>query len=211
MPEWLAFDVTTLTFSGTPAASDAGSHEILLIAADANGAASIGSLTIAVGGDAAAPALESPAAAPDVIQVGADSPPASHSPAPARYVETVFEAPLVSLPAGDSPRVGVPVDPLFRDMQQRFDVLLQVGRANLGERYAEAIREFEERRMQQEEPPAPPPPSGDEVAAWNRAMHAWHDRNPGFAETDLGGNDGTWTVGWGLPGPSLKDGFGEIR
>jgi hypothetical protein len=97
--------------------------------------------------------------------------------------------------------VGVPVDPLFRDMQQRFDVLLQVGRPNLGERYAEAIREFEERRIRSEEPPAPPPPSDDELAAWNSAMHAWHDRNPGFAETDLGGNDGTWSVGWGLPGP----------
>ena len=39
------------------------------------------------------------------------------------------------------------------------------------------------------------------VASWNSAMHAWHDRNPGFAETDLGGGDGTWSVGWGLPGP----------
>jgi hypothetical protein len=86
-------------------------------------------------------------------------------------------------------------------MQQRFDVLLQVGRANLGERYAEAIREFEERRVQQEEAPSPPPPSDEEVAAWNSAMHAWHDRNPGFAETDLGGGDGTWSVGWGLPVP----------
>jgi hypothetical protein len=88
-------------------------------------------------------------------------------------------------------------------MQQRFDVLLQVGRANLGERYAEAMREFEERRVQQEETPIPPapPPSDDELAAWNSAMHAWHDRNPGFAETELGGNDGAWTVGWGLPGP----------
>jgi hypothetical protein len=86
-------------------------------------------------------------------------------------------------------------------MQQRFDVLLQTGRTNLGERYAEAIREFEERRMRREDPPPPPPPSDAEVVAWNSAMHAWHDRNPGFAETDLGGRDGTWTVGWGLPGP----------
>src|SRR6185503_12214940 len=55
--------------------------------------------------------------------------------------------------------------------------------------------------VEQEEAPPPPPPSDDEVAAWNSAMHAWHDRNPGFAEADLGGNDGTWSVGWGLPGP----------
>ena len=54
--------------------------------------------------------------------------------------------------------------------------------------------------MQREEAPPPPPPPDEEVAAWNSAMHAWHERNPGFAETDLGGNDGTWTMGWGLPG-----------
>jgi hypothetical protein len=45
------------------------------------------------------------------------------------------------------------------------------------------------------------------VEAWNSAMHSWHDRNPGFAETDLGGNDGTWTMGWGLPGPG-DSGYG---
>ena len=31
-------------------------------------------------------------------------------------------------------------------------------------------------------------------------LHARHDRNPGYAEMDLGGGDGTWTMGWGLPG-----------
>jgi hypothetical protein len=31
-------------------------------------------------------------------------------------------------------------------------------------------------------------------------MHDWHERNPGYSETDLGGRDGTWTMGWGLPG-----------
>jgi hypothetical protein len=39
------------------------------------------------------------------------------------------------------------------------------------------------------------------IAVSNSSMYSWHDRNPGFAETDLGGNDGTWTMGWGLPGP----------
>jgi hypothetical protein len=115
--------------------------------------------------------------------------------------ETFAEAAPASPPVADPPRVGVPADPLFRDMQQRLDVLLQTGRTNLGERYADAIREFEERRLQREEAPPPPPPSDDEVAAWNSAMHSWHDRNPGFAETELGGNDGAWTMGWGLPGP----------
>ena len=84
-------------------------------------------------------------------------------------------------------------------MQARLDVLLQTGRANLGERYAEAIREFERRRVEREEAPAPPPPADEEVAAWNAAMHAWHERNPGFGESDLGAADGGWTMGWGLP------------
>jgi hypothetical protein len=86
-------------------------------------------------------------------------------------------------------------------MQQRFDVLLQTGRTNLGERYLDAVREFEERRLLREEEELPPPPTEQEIEAWNSAMHSWHDRNPGFAESDLGGNDGTWSMGWGMPGP----------
>jgi hypothetical protein len=95
----------------------------------------------------------------------------------------------------------VPADPFFREMQQRFDVLLQTGRTNLGERYSEAVREFEERRQQREELELPSPPTEQEIEAWNSAMHSWHDRNPGFAESDLGGNDGSWSMGWGMPGP----------
>jgi Ca2+-binding RTX toxin-like protein len=239
LPEWLTFDADTLTFSGTPGAADAGSHEILLIAADSTGATATGALTIAVSGDesapepeaepapgpetpasvtGSAPGPETPAAvagpagesqAPTTAAVGSsggsEGPPLAESPAPvaspARREEVILASASESTPVDAAARVGVPIDPLFRDMQQRFDVLLQVGRANLGERYAEAIREFEERRVQQEEAPPPPPPSDDEIAAWNSAMHAWHDRNPGFAETDLGGSDGSWTVGWGLPGP----------
>jgi hypothetical protein len=53
--------------------------------------------------------------------------------------------------------------------------------------------------LKREEAP-PPPPSDEEVEAWNTSMHDWHESNPGFAESDLGGNDGTWTMGWGLPG-----------
>lgn len=215
LPDWLAFDAATLTFTGRPTAADAGSHEILLIAADGNGAASIGSLTIDVGGRAALPAIANAAlptienaalpaienAALEETRTGTDTPQVPYVPAPVRRDEAVVDSPSASLPSGELPRVGVPADPLFRDMQRRFDVLLQVGRANLGERYAEAIREFEERRMQREEAPPLPPPSDDEVAAWNSAMHTWHDRNPGFAETELGTHDGTWTMGWGLPGP----------
>jgi len=210
LPEWLAFNAASLRFSGTPGASDAGSLEILLIAADSSGAASAGRLTIAVGGAEPAPgsAAPVPASAPAPGDLASESPvslpestPAT-VPAAARE-ETTYAADYVAapLPEAEPPRVGVPTDPFFRDMQRRFDVLLQTGRTNLGERYAEAIRDFEERRMQREEAPPPPPPTDEEIGAWNSAMHSWLDRNPGFAETDLGGGDGAWGVGWGLPGP----------
>ena len=246
LPEWLRFDASSLTVSGTPAVGDAGPHELLLIAADSSGAAAYGSLTITVGGGEAVPNSETtpqqppPAPQPETQLVLPLTPPPAPQPetppapsltpppalqsatppaptteavaatdmpaaqtvlTPARREEAASELVPRPVSATDAPKVGVPADPLFRDMQRRFDVLLQTGRTNLGERYAEAIREFEERRLQREEPPSAPPPSDEEVAAWNSAMHAWHDRNPGFAETDLGGNDGTWTMGWGLPGP----------
>ena len=93
---------------------------------------------------------------------------------------------------------------LYRDMQQRFDVLVQTGRTSLGERYADAVREFEERRMRREEPTQPPPATPEEVAAWNIAMHDWHERNPGFSEIDGGRGEGAWSMGWGFPGESVR-------
>jgi Ca2+-binding RTX toxin-like protein len=203
LPAWLEFDAATLTIAGTPTAQEAGVHELLLIAVDQSGAAALSTLTIAVGAEDV-PASESSGAdagAQTEVFVAVDMPAAPTVPDPAPRPLALADNAAFSIPVSESDRVGVPRDPLFRDMQQRFDVLLQVGRANLSEGYAEAVREFEERRMQQEELPPPPPPADEEVAAWNSAMHAWHDRNPGFAETDLGGSDGTWTMGWGLPGP----------
>jgi hypothetical protein len=91
-----------------------------------------------------------------------------------------------------------PADPAFRDVQHRLDVLLQTGRTNLGERYAEAIREFESRRLEHEEAPRDLPPTEEEIEAWNSAMHSWHDRHQGFAETELGGGDSAWGMGWGF-------------
>ena len=218
LPDWLEFDAATLTIAGTPGAQEAGTHEFLLIAVDQSGAAATSSLTVVVS-EAEVPVLQLPGsvtiAMQDVpvendvpvrstvpaVSAAIDIPSAPRVPDPAPGPLAIADTAAFSVPVAESTRVGVPLDPLFRDMQQRFDVLLQVGRTNLGEGYADAIREFEERRMEREEPPLPPPPSDEEVAAWNSAMHAWHERNPGFAETDLGGNDGTWTMGWGLPGP----------
>ncbi len=203
LPDWLRFDAASLTFSGVPAAGDAGLHELLVIGVDRLGAAAISSLTISVAGNEATPepAIISIAPAPAVVEAVALDAPVFHVAAAPVVRETVFAAVVAEhLPAEEYSPVGVPADPLFRDMQRRADILLQTGRANLGERYAEAIREFEERRLQQEESPSPP--LGDEeVEAWNGAMHSWHERNPGYAETEFGGGDGTWTMGWGLPGP----------
>lgn len=228
LPDWLHFNDATLTIAGTPAARDAGNHEVLLIAVDQSGAAALSALTIEVTGDAVPP-VEAPAEPPvhSPTETSAQLP-AETSAAPGVPARNSGEAAVVvdAPPApsaigsasrriellGDTPadasnsrltRVGVPLDPLFREMQQRFDVLLQTGRANLGERYAEAVREFEERRRNREEAPAPPP-ADEEVEAWNGAMHNWHERNPGFSEADLGANDGTWTMGWGLPASGYR-------
>lgn len=140
------------------------------------------------------------AEAPMPVADAAPSPVSSNTQASSRLPNGAADSPGPPDPAESGPRrVGMPLDPHFREMQQRLDVLLQTGRTNLGERYADAVREFEERRLQREEAPQPPQPADDEIEAWNTAMHAWHDRNAGFGETDLGPADGGWTMGWGLP------------
>lgn len=98
------------------------------------------------------------------------------------------------MPASAAP-IGTSSDPVYREIDARLDVLLQAGRANLSERYAEAVEEFERRRKVAPEQPAEEVP-GDEVARWNDAMHAWHARHPDFGSIGAG-MDGTWTAGWG--------------
>jgi hypothetical protein len=219
LPAWLNFDAASRTLTGTPGEGDAGVHELLFIAADASGAASAGSLTIVVGPDLPAlpvtepfvpPAVETAAPIPSMqpsaatTEAGPDPVSAPPPPSPLNSVATsrdddfFTETPALAIAEGPSALVDS-ADPAFREVQHRLDVLLQTGRANLGERYAEAIREFEARRSQREEAPLPPPPTEEEVEAWNSAMHSWHDRNPGYAETELGVGDGTWSMGWGLP------------
>jgi len=226
LPDWVSFDSSALRFSASPGAADAGSHELLLIAADSSGAAAVSSLTIAVGGNVVPPHDPSPPGQPasgpqapgflDSVVAALPRPALSTAPpadAPAAADPANMPAPVTARQEEHAPAelpvirsadaaqiITVPADPLQRDMQRHMDQLVQTGRANLGEHYAEAIREFEERRLQSEEPQDPPPPTDEEVEAWNGAMHDWHDRNPGFAETELGGGDGTWSMGWGLPG-----------
>jgi Ca2+-binding RTX toxin-like protein len=214
LPGWLHFDEAALTITGTPAAGDSGNHEVLLIAVDQSGAAALGALAIEVTGDAAPPA-EPPGPAPAPVAIAAparnpvqgsasfDAPPAPPANSAASKRSEFADSAPAAVRNSALPPVEVPRDPLFREMQRRFDVLLQTGRSNLGERYAEAVREFEERRRRRDEAPSPPPTEG-EVETWNNAMHDWHERNPGFSETDTGASDGTWTMGWGLPGGGLR-------
>ena len=49
-------------------------------------------------------------------------------------------------------------------------------------------------------PAEPPPPTEQEIIAHNRAMHAWHDRHPGFTDVDGMEQDGVWAAGWGRGG-----------
>ena len=145
---------------------------------------------------------QAPAGAPE-IDVAPSAPDAPLPAQQSRATETspaVFASPAIEVLQAQETRVGVPLDPLYREMTARFDVLLQVGRANLSERYSEAIREFEERRRQREGPAEPPPPTEEEILAHNRAMHAWHDRHPGFADAEGEEQDGIWSAGWGAGG-----------
>lgn len=228
LPDWLHFDEAALTISGTPTAQESGKHEVLLIAVDQSGAAALSSLTIEVAGDAGPPAdvpseppIHDPVETPLAVgvparSVGETSAAIDPPPMPSvigsvpRRNEFADDVPVVASNSR-SRQAGVPLDPLYREMQQRLDVLLQTGRANLGERYAEAVREFEERRTRKEAP-LPRRPTDEEAEVWNGAMHNWHERNPGFSEADLDTNDGSWTMGWGLPGASHRslDGAGNV-
>lgn len=90
--------------------------------------------------------------------------------------------------------VGVSSDPVYREIDARLDVLLQAGRANLSERYAEAVEEFERRRKAPED--ALPAPEPEEMAMWNEAVHAWHAGNPGFETAAGDAADGIWGNAW---------------
>jgi len=179
-----------------------GTVPIFLIAVDSSGAASTGGLSIQVGPadlppepEVSLPPEVQVAAEADFGDVAAIDPPSRIArrddilPIDA-LVDWGFMGPLAVDGATDS---------LYRGMLRSLDQLLQTGRANLGEQYAEAVRQFEERRLEREVQEVPEP-TGDEVEAWNSAMHDWHDRHPGTAEADIGGGDGTWSIGWGLPG-----------
>lgn len=153
---------------------------------------------------------------PIPASTGSITMPESASVAPVAAPATVTEAepavrfvePLIALRGGqpaldgfsqpqtDSPRtLGASLDPVYRDIDARLDVLLQAGRMNLSERYAEAIQEFERRRSGSDDTADPVPPN-DDVASRNQRMHDWHARHPAF---DTGGRDaadGVWTNRW---------------
>ncbi|HLX80271.1 MAG TPA: putative Ig domain-containing protein [Burkholderiales bacterium] len=220
LPGWLQFDAATLTITGTPAAPDSGNHDVLVVAVDRSGAAAVSTLTVEVTGDGA-PAAEVPAEVPaqppaevpvrtaseasthtadPAAPAGIDAPPGPSASQPLpRRIEAADAAPAIRQNS-QLPQMGVSLDLHVGDMPRLFQPLLQIGRINLGERYADAVREFEERRQSREEAPLAPPPTDVEVEAWNSAMHSWHARNSGFSEADLGGDGGSWTMGWGLPG-----------
>lgn len=142
---------------------------------------------------AAPPAPEpQPAAAPPAIDV----PSAPSISAPVRAQSDVAAA----VPVAEHPQANLPIQPQFAESMTRLDALLKAGDTNLGESYADAVRAFEARRLGRGMAFLPPPPTAEEVETWNNAMHDWHARNSGFSEIDIGGNDDSWTMGWGLPG-----------
>jgi hypothetical protein len=94
--------------------------------------------------------------------------------------------------------VGISSDPVYREIDGRLDVLLQAGRSNLSERYAQAVEEFERRRTAPAEPaPEAPVPADEEIGVWNEAIHAWHAQHPSFESADAEAQDGVWAGRWG--------------
>src|SRR6185369_17233692 len=84
-----------------------------------------------------------PSSAPIVV---GDAPSSLDVSAPLRREDAFSAGVDLSPPSVQPPAFAEAADPAFREVQHSTDALLQTGRANLGERYAEAIREFEERR-----------------------------------------------------------------
>ncbi len=166
---------------------------------------------LAPGPASSIPAAED-ASTPPPFEAIAEAPlpaPSAGGPSPTFDASATFS--FAAYVTQDLPPVGTPSDPVYREIDARLDVLLQAGRANLSETYAQAIEEFARRRRQREgeaSAPEPEAPTGEEIGRWNEALHAWHARHPGFDSGDAGSQDGVWTSGWGSlagGGPSLDE------
>jgi len=148
--------------------------------------------------------IRSSALATEIGPLSPDAPvtmaPQVRGPLPATLA---YEAATTVVIADVPDPIGTPSDPVYREIDARLDVLLQAGRMNLSERYAEAIQEFERRRTGNGED-SPPPPASDDVAQWSERVHDWHARHPTFESGPTDAADGAWIAGWNGVAPGSQ-------
>ncbi len=133
------------------------------------------------------PVAETAASAPAPVRTN-DSPPSA---------PLAVDAPPQRFASETPPAVRTSSDPVYREIDARLDVLLQAGRTNLSERYAQAVQEFERRRTGVTEPASEFQVPAEELGQWNEAIHAWHAQHPSFDTGHAEAQDGVWASRWG--------------
>jgi len=214
LPSWLGFDAATRTVSGTPGATDSGVVPLLVGLRDGADLVAAAPLVIALG--AASAAAEEPVA--PVPEQGT-SPAEIVTPAHASDEGVIIDLPViqaaaraetttagdvtiasfvagVAITAPDAAPVGRIEDPVYERVESLLSAPATTHATSFVERYAEAIREFNERSRAADPsaPAAPPPPTDEEIGAYNEALQAWLDDDRRRIEA-YGVDDG-WDLGW---------------
>jgi Ca2+-binding RTX toxin-like protein len=206
LPAWLAFDAQARTLSGTPAASDAPVVPLLVGLRDGADLIAAAPLVIAVEGTTQVveppiepgplevqtapvevPATTAEAPLTSVLPISSDNA-VVEIPVPLALPLTAAEAssesafPEAPAPLADTPAfaaresVGEIADPVYERVEALLSAPATTHAAGFVQRYADAIREFNERSREANPPQGEePPPSDEEIAAYNAALHAWLD------------------------------------
>lgn len=219
LPAWLSFDSGSGTLSGTPSAADAGLVPVFVALRDAADVVAVAPLVIAVAeataaAQSAAESSVSEAATPAVEEAIVDLP--TLIPSTASAAGKFSESTVVDLAAPSSgpaiperQSVGQIDDPVYERVESLLSAPAAAHASSFVERYAEAIREFNERSRQSDPDaaPPPPPPTDEEMAAYNEALHSWLDADrarlaaaPSEESWDFGGWAGPFAASPGNPG-----------
>jgi Ca2+-binding RTX toxin-like protein len=212
LPTWLTFDAEQGTFSGTPAAADAGVTAVLVALRDESGVVAVAPLVIAVdageetGGGGGGGEEQPPPAAPPSVPVSEDPPPTRTVLTQSDFIDlpAVLPAPFASVDT--VPLVGAIDDPVYRSIERLLSAPATLHAPVFLERYAEAVQEFRERHPAPEEAPEDPLPTDDEMAGYNASLHAWLDadqRRLAAAAHDGGWDFGGMEMNWVHPGSGI--------
>jgi hypothetical protein len=209
LPGWLTFDAGQGTFSGTPAAADAGVTAVLVALRDESGVVAVAPLVIAVdAGDetGGGGGEEPPPVAPPSMPVSNDPLPARTVLAQSDFIDLPVVLPAPFAMVDTVPLVGAIDDPVYRSIERLLSAPATLHAPVFLERYAEAVREFRERHPAPEEAPEDPLPTDDEMAGYNASLHAWLDtdqRRLATATHEGGWDFGGMEMNWVHPGSGI--------